>query len=436
MRGAHLGVLAAGAGSMALVVVLALPVTPAAAADGSCTEQRTGPVYVQQRSPALTQMGVASVWKLATGRGVTVAIVDSGIDVGNAHLPADSVVRPGKSLLPAVEGWTPDSTGRNDLSGHGTVVASLVAGRAVDGSGQVGLARDATLVPVQVFGVTSTEGTSDDRLKALTPTTPRLAEGIRAAVDLGATVVNVSMSVETPDPALGAAVEYATGKGALVVASAGDRGSTPNAKDGPRYPAAFPGVVSVTSVDQSRAVDTRANIQGDHITAAAVGQGLNAAMGHVGDCLLSGAPATSFATPLVAATAALLAERYPEEGPALWKYRIEASAQRPRAGVKDAAAGWGVVSPYDALTMTLDPNRPGPAMPGYPAPPTPEPAAAVGPVVLESDPAVGPRQGGLWIAFGAVAAAAGLRLVQVLRRRSEAENEQAPVGVSGGGEPD
>ena len=177
------------------------------------------------------------------------------------------------------------------------------------------------------------------------------------------------------------------------MASAGDRGSAPNAKDGPRYPAAFPGVVSVTSVNQARTVDTSANIQGDHITVAAVGQGLNAALGHVGDCLLSGAPATSFATPLVAATAALLAERYPDEGPALWKYRIEASAQRPRAGVKDAALGWGIVSPYDALTMTLDPSRPGPAMPGHAAPPTPAPPAAVGPVVLEADPAVGAAPG-------------------------------------------
>ena len=176
-RRVRVGVAAAACGAAALVGLVALPVAPAAAAD-SCTEQRTGPVYVKELSAALNQMGVASVWPLATGRGVTVAVVDSGIDVGNAHLPADTAVRPGRTLLPAVEGWTPDQAGRNDLSGHGTAVASLLAGRAVDGSGQIGLARAATLVPVQVFGVASTEGLSDDRLKDLTPTTPRLAEGI------------------------------------------------------------------------------------------------------------------------------------------------------------------------------------------------------------------------------------------------------------------
>ncbi|MEO7234215.1 MAG: S8 family serine peptidase [Lapillicoccus sp.] len=411
-----------------------LPATPASAADDACTESRPAPVYVAQRSPALTQMGVASVWKLATGRGVTVAIVDSGIDVGNAHLPVDTAVTKGRTLLPAIDGWTPDPVGRNDLSGHGTAVASLVAGRSVDTSGQVGLAYGAKLVPVQVFGVATTDPSSDPRLAAVTPTVQRLADGIRAGVDLGAKVVNVSLSVDTPDPVLAAAVAYAASKGALVVASAGDRESAPTAKDGARYPAAFPGVVSVTSVTSSRGVDTAANIQGPHITVAAVGQGLNTALGHVGDCLLTGAPATSFATPLVSATAALLAERFPEEGPALWKYRIEASAQRPRASVRDAALGWGIVSPYDALTMTLDPSRPGPTMPGHDAPATATPAQAVGPVVLDADPDAGPRQVGLWLAFAAVAAAVGLRLLQVLRRRPS-DTTYAPSGLSGPGGP-
>ncbi len=402
-------------------MVLLAP-APASAADDSCTGTRTAPVYVPDQSPALAAMAPTEVWKIATGKGVIVAVVDSGIDVGNAHLPADSAVLPGRTLLPAVEGWTPDPAGRNDLSGHGTAVASLIAGRAVQGSGQVGLAKDAMLLPIQVFGVESVPQGGDQRLAPIAPTTARLADGIRQAADLGAKVVNVSLSVVNPDQGLADAVAYAQGKGALVVASAGDRGTAQDTKDGPRYPAAFPGVVSVTSVSADRTVDLGANIQGDHITAAAVGTGLNAALGHVGDCLLTNAPATSFATPQVAALAALLAQKYPNEGPGLWKYRIEASAQRPRADVKDAAMGWGIVSPYDALTMTLDSNRPGPTMPGQAAPPTPQPQAGVGPVVIGADPNAGPRRVGLWVAFLAVATAIGLRLVQVLRRRPAGES--------------
>ena len=411
-------------GVLTLGGLVAVPVAPAAAADSACTETRAAPVYVAQRSPALNQMGASAVWKIATGRGVSVAIVDSGIDIGNAHLPDRTAVAPGRTLLPAIDGWTPDPAGHNDLSGHGTAVASLVGGRSVDGSGQIGLAYGATLVPIQVFGVATAGPTPDERLAAVTPTVQRLADGIRAGADLGAKVINVSLSVDSPDPGLADAVSYAMGKGALVVASAGDRESAPDAKDGARYPAAFPGVVSVTSVTSGRGVDTTANIQGNHITVAAVGQGLNTAFGHVGDCLLTGAPATSFATPLVSATAALLAERYPNEGPALWKYRIEASAQRPRADVKDAAIGWGLISPYDALTMTLDPQRPGPTMPGHDAPPTAAPPEAVGPVVLEDDPDAGPRQVGLWLAFVALAAAVGLRLVQVLRHRPDVDGDE------------
>jgi len=124
----------------------------------------------------------------------------------------------------------------------------------------------------------------------------------------------------------------------------------------------------------------RHHVQGDHITVAAPGQGLNAALNDMGDCVLGGAAATSYATPLVAATAALLAQKYPNESPAMWKYRIESSAQRPLGDTKDAALGWGVLSPYDALTMTLDPNRPGPAMPGHAAPPKKVEREAVGAV--------------------------------------------------------
>lgn len=92
--------------------------------------------------------------------------------------------------------------------------------------------------------------------------------------------------------------------------------------------------------------------------------------------------------------------------------------------MKDAAIGWGLISPYDALTMTLDPQRPGPTMPGHDAPPTAAPPEAVGPVVLEDDPNAGPRQVGLWLAFVAVAAAVGLRLVQVLRRRPDVDGDE------------
>jgi len=159
--------------------------TAATAVDTSCAQQRTTPVYVPETSTALTDMGYQSVWGLATGRGVTVAVVDSGINVKNAHLPADSAVAPGGTFVGAVEGWIPDPTGRNDLSGHGTAVASIIAGRPVQGSGQVGLARDALLMPMQVFGISEEQRSSDDKVNALLPRTEWLAAGIRTAAERG-----------------------------------------------------------------------------------------------------------------------------------------------------------------------------------------------------------------------------------------------------------
>jgi len=389
---------------------------PAAAADTSCTQQRTVPVYVPETSAALTDMGYQSIWGLATGRGVTVAVVDSGINVKNAHLPADTAVAPGGTFVGAVEGWAPDPTGRNDLSGHGTAVASIIAGRPVPGSGQVGLARDAQLMPMQVFGISEEQRSGDDKLNALLPRTDRLAAGIRTAAERGAKVINVSLSLDRPDPALADAVMFANTQGALVVASAGDRGTAANKADGPRFPAAFPNVVSVTAVTAGYAVDVANNVQGDHITVAAPGQGLNAALNDMGDCVLGGAAATSYATPLVSAAAALVAQKYPNEPPAMWKYRIESSAQRPLADAKDAALGWGILSPYDALTMTLDPLRPGPTMPGQAPPPKKVEHEAVGAVEVEGDPNATNRQIGIWMAFLTLAGVGGLRLVRVLRR--------------------
>lgn len=413
------GRLVATVGVVGLSVGLALPLaTPAAAAGTDCTGERPTPVYVPDKVAPLQPLGYDSAWRLATGRGVTVAVVDSGVDPRNAHLRAAGAVAPGATFVQGVEGWTPDPRGRNDLSGHGTVVASLVGARAVAGSGLVGLAKDATILPVQVFGVSADQVGSDDSLTPLLPTTARLARGIRYAADRGAKVINVSLSLDRPDAALAAAVAYAGQKGALVVASAGDRATAASKADGPRYPAAYPGVLSVTALTSTLGADTVDNVQGDHITVAGPSQGLTAAYKDKGDCVLGGV-ATSFATPVVAATAALLAQRYPAEGPAMWKYRIESSALRPLADTRDAVLGWGVVSPYDALTMTLDPTRPGPTMPGQAAPPVREQSEGAPPVVIDGDPNATHRVIGLWVAFVAVASAAGLRFVRVLRRHRE-----------------
>ena len=89
-----------------------------------------------------------------------------------------------------------------------------------------------------------------------------------------------------------------------------------------------------------------------------------------GDCYLGDdAGSTSYATAYVSAAAALVAERFPSEGPDLWAHRLEATAARDRRDARDDAVGWGVVQPVEALTAVLDDALAGPLLPGAsPAP--------------------------------------------------------------------
>ncbi|OZB80493.1 S8 family serine peptidase, partial [Microbacterium sp. 13-71-7] len=200
-----------GAGILGVAVliaagsVIAPTAAPASAAGQSCEPGQI--VFTPNKPAALTSLDAAAANQRATGRGVTVAVVDSGIDAGNPHL-AGAVVG-GVNLVG--DGERPD--GLSDPLGHGTVIAGEIAARPVAGSGVVGLAPDAALLSVRVFR----SDTEDDAKKGFGPTAARIAQGIHWGVDHGARVINVSMSMRQDDPALRAAVEYAAAQHSLVV---------------------------------------------------------------------------------------------------------------------------------------------------------------------------------------------------------------------------
>lgn len=401
-----------------LAAAAAAPV-PAHAAE-SC-DQRTAPVYLPEPSYPLEQYRAAtSLWAAGIeGDGVLVAVLDSGLNADNPHFTQSgygTAVQPGTSFIAE----TPDTQqvrdprGLRDLHEHGTSVAGLIAARPVPGSGVVGLARRATILPVQVYGVRSS---ADPRYAALLPKPEQLVAGIRYAADAGAKVIAIAMSQNQPTPELEAAVGYAQQKGALIVASAGDR--APDQPAGLRYPAAYPGVLGVTAVTQGGLASPTV-MPGRHVGVAAPGERLNTTYGRFGDCLVGPAPEASYAVPLVAATAALLVGRYPQEGPALWKYRIEASAIRPRSEVRDDTLGWGLLAPYDAVTLTLDPDRPGPQLPGQAPGLRAEQPRTPAPMSLPEDALVGPRRFGLIVLLTALLGALTLRLVRALRAGTRA----------------
>jgi len=373
---------------------------------------------VAERPAALAQLGADGAWELATGAGVTVAVVDSGVAAANEHL-TDAVL-PGVDLVG-------DSAGEVDEAGHGTAVAGIVAAREVAGSGVVGLAPGATVLPVRVF----VDDTEDSLEAGLGPDAGRIAEGIRLAADAGARVVNVSLSMPEGTPELAAAVAYATERGALVVASAGNRTDRDAPTGLPRYPAAYPEVLGVTAVDVSGAV-TDAVEHGPHVDLAAPGQAVATTYFADGDCLVAAeSPSTSFATAYVSAAAALVAERYPDETPAQWAYRLTATAARPVATERTDALGWGVVRPWAALTFVDDGSAPGPVSPVHGSP---EPAPAPSPVALSpaSDPLVEARDAATWWLLGAGVVGVGAMLLGVPVRRRRVRRTSPAAGSTRG----
>ena len=387
-----------------LVGVLALAVTvlmspPAQAKDPAqvraqsqeqCNTQQAR--YVDQPASYLTELGFTRAWSLAQGRGVTVAVVDSGVDVRNPHLAGDKVL-PGKSFI--------SGAATEDLLGHGTAVASIIAGRLRQdkASAQIGAAPQARILPVRVFAYDKSFEDSIPADQLFAPDTARIAAGIRWAADNRADVINVSMSTPPTDPALPvlkAAVAHAVDKGVVVVASTGDQLNGQQSTQ-LRYPAAFPGVLGVAANNAQGSVDDF-SVHGAHADVTAPGANVLIAFGQAGDCLAGDKqPYTSWSTGFVSALAAMLKERFPKASVADIGYRITASADRPQQGARDDLEGWGTIQPYDALTMSMDPRRAGPVFPGAKGPVQPPVQSAdVKALKVTPDPLAPARNAALW----------------------------------------
>lgn len=314
-------------------LVLCLDAGPAVAAAPRCMAEPVTPItavpWPQQR------YDLATLDELADGAGVTVAIVDSGVDAGHSQLVG--TVAPGADML------TPGGDGREDCVGHGTAVASIVAARPMAGVAFRGVAPAARILPVRVSERVETDGSvSGDGDVA------DLAAGIRAAVASRPkpAVINLSISTISDNPDLRGAVSAALEADIVVVAAVGnhhDRG------DPTPYPASYDGVVGVGAIGQS-GDRLPASQVGSYVDIVAPGDQVIAAVPGNGHLAFQG---TSFAVPYVAATAALIRARYPALGQADVVRRLLATAD-PAPGPRPSAEyGYGVLNPLRALTEVI-----------------------------------------------------------------------------------
>jgi type VII secretion-associated serine protease mycosin len=327
--------------------------------------------WVRNDQWQLTTLHAPTAWSESTGAGVIVAVLDSGVDANHADLKGQ--------VLPGADFVDGSTDGRKDPVGHGTTVAALIAGRGDDAVGVEGVAPGAKILPVRVLDAQNRYRDAGNVAKAL-----------RWAVDNGAEVVNMSLGGGTRSPALADAIDYANQRGVVVVACTGNQ--ITGQPDDVWYPARQPGVVAVAGLSEGGDQPTlwSGTLTGpDTVLVAPAVNMLGAKPG--GYWRVQG---TSFAAPLVSATAALIRARWPRMDSANVINRLISTADDLGTPGRDDLYGYGEVDPVAALTDAdvptvggnpllsgSDPVRTGPT-PGDDA------AGAGGPVPADSSSAV------------------------------------------------
>lgn len=342
--------------------------------------------------------------KLSQGGKVSIAVVDSGVAASPAFNGA---------TIEAGYDATGGGNARADNEGHGTAVASIIAGQANAAGAIRGVAPRANIIPVKVV-----DALPRDQANAEADTYPAasiqsLANGIDwAANNPSVDIITISGSIPTSDPRVEAAVANAVAKNKVVVAAAGNvekqRGTqttpaSPEPKANLRYPAAYPGVIGVTAIDPTGAVPEGAVLHSPAVDLAAPGMNVVVANGTTGVCLASTqAPATSYATAYVAGAAALVRSyNSRSESAAMTSFRLLSSARRASPSTRDDVYGWGIVDPYRAMTLVDDGQLPGPDSPAHKRATQKPTAGSDVPPAPHDFQKTGRRSGAIWLSVAA-----------------------------------
>ncbi|WP_433191017.1 S8 family serine peptidase [Actinoallomurus sp. CA-150999] len=275
------------------------------------------------------------VWPLSKGKGVTVALIDSGVNAGLPDLRGR--ILPGRNII------GPSGDGRKDLDkggGHGTAMAATIVGQGL-GAGMVGIAPEANILPIY--------STVED-----------LAPAIDYATDHGAKVINVSQGLASPPSAGGCdrgiqrAITRAIQHDVVLVASAGNDASMGVMN---QEPAQCPGFLTVGAVDYkfNPWVDSQ---PAPYVAVAAPGVHTGS-IGKTGTFFpnLSG---TSNSAALASGVVALVRAKYPKMPAREVVQRIIGTARDVASPGRDDQTGYGLIRPYHALTDKVSASSPNP----------------------------------------------------------------------------
>jgi serine protease len=279
----------------------------------------------------MTNLDVTKAWEKTQGKGVVVAVVDTGVSVGE------------DGYFKLLEGYdfVDGDTKPEDGNGHGTHVAGTIGQKADNGIGVAGVAPEVTILPVRVL---------DDNGSG---SNTWVANGIIWAVDNGANIINLSLGSPMDSEVVSDACAYAYDRGVTVLAATGNDGFT----DFIGYPAALGTTIAVGSVDRNNSVAFYSN-QGQQIDLVGPGGDTSADMygGIVQETRMNGQwgyhflQGTSMATPHVAGVAALVYANGVTDPDAI-RQVLTKSATDLGSGGWDTVYGHGLVNPVAALSQ-------------------------------------------------------------------------------------
>lgn len=271
--------------------------------------------------PYLTMIDAAGGWDYTTGSGnVIIAVIDTGVNYTNLDL---------SGRLVGGYDFVNNDYDPFDDNGHGTHVAGIIAATGNNGNGIAGLDWQAKIMPIKVLDAS---GSGSDL---------NVYYGILYAVDNGASIINLSLALDSYSALVAAAVDYANSRGVTVVAASGNTNSTVN------YPAALPQVIAVGAVDNSENRAFYSNY-GSALDVVAPGNNVLSTEGSG----LNYRTGTSMAAPQVTGLASLLKSIRPMT-PAQIKTTIETTSKDLGANGWDQYFGNGLIQVRHAIEWLM-----------------------------------------------------------------------------------
>ncbi|HEX2704666.1 MAG TPA: type VII secretion-associated serine protease mycosin, partial [Candidatus Lustribacter sp.] len=366
---------------------IAAPATPARAGptDGPTAYQQVKRCISDGRaleplasavSPAQRLLGYTQLWALSRGDGVTVAVIDTGVNPSPAF--GTRLVSGGDLVQPAATRAGAPQPGLDDCDGHGTLVAGIIAATPDPKTGFAGVAPGARIVSIrQNSEAFAPEGSASSAEGAGTSTTLAQALDLAVAAGVDVDVVNISAAhcgpaITVGDPALTSAVERAVQRDVVVVVAAGNLGSggdcstqnTPGQRPVTgATPSSIPAALTVGSVTTAGA-PADFSLASEWVDVAAPGERIistnphreqtgqvDSVVGAEGVVPIQG---TSFSAPYVAGVAALVRARFPDLTAEQVMHRIAVTADHPAGpGERTIYVGFGTINPRRALTAVL-----------------------------------------------------------------------------------